>query len=38
MFPLEVFAAAVFPQAVLAPTALPPCDPEMPATVPFTVE
>jgi|KBSMisStandDraft_5_1062788.scaffolds.fasta_scaffold3113218_2 hypothetical protein len=38
MSPLFVLAAALLPHAVLEATAFPPCDPLMPATVPFAVE
>jgi hypothetical protein len=38
MLPLAVLPTALFPQAVLEAAALPPCDPEIPATVPFAVE
>jgi len=38
MLPLAVFAAALFPQAVLEAAAFPPCDPWAVATVPFAVE
>jgi hypothetical protein len=38
MFPLEVFATALFPHFVLEAATFPPCESAAPATVPLAVE